>query len=246
MKLRNYFLLAGAFLFTLLIPSFFWIRDYAGKLNGRIDSSVLSDFATFQGFILGFWGLVVNFALLLLAYQAFKNFDVKKQFHNKQLDLVAELATAISTTMLSVKLCKRIPTEKGEVIEVPAEYKLSFFDSSPEGGYSEYERMYVLSNNIENIFPFLSYRKHPMLPKSIATSLDKFYRPLQVSISVQKDQLPGKYVILSSPSIPIDDYSRTWIYEFNEDPTQFSKDAKALRQAIQQWFKEYGADELNI
>jgi hypothetical protein len=182
----------------------------------------------------------------VIAYKAFKNFGVKEQFHNKQLTLVTKLATEISSTILSNMMYNTSTDPNGKDHLIATGFTLSFFEISLGFDYKKFNLMCVKSNNIENIFPFLKYRNNPILPPSIAKQLSKLYRPLQYSLTIQEDDLPKNYIILYSKNVVEEDYSKDWIYEFYNNPTDFTTDCKALRISIIDWFKEYGAEDINI
>ena len=243
---RLHILLIVLFLISISIPGWLWIRDYVINHGRNIDSSTLSDFATFQSFVIAFWGLILNLVLVIIAYKIFQNFDVKKQFHNKQLEVVSELATAISSTELSNMLYETKTDPKGKDHLIATGFTLSFFEISLGFNYEKFDLMCIKSNNIENTFPFLRWRNHPLLPKKISSELNKLYRPLQYSFSLQDKDLPKNYIMLYSKTIDKDDYSKDWIYEYYKTPSVFTKDCKKLRQEIIDWYKNYGADDLNI
>jgi hypothetical protein len=225
--------LAVAVIFiSLAIPTLIWIRDFYTGFNNKIDSSKLSDFATFQTFILSFWGLLFNIVLVVIAYKAFKNFGVKEQFHNKQLTLVTELATEISSTVLSNMMYETKTAPNGKDHLIATGFTLSFFEISLGFDYKKFELMCVTTNNIENTFPFLKYRKNPVLPPNIARQLDKLYRPLQYSLTIQKDDLPKNYIMLYAKNVAEDDYSKDWIYSFYDTPSDFSSDSKANNRLV--------------
>ena len=246
-KKTNLFYIAGAIIFiTLTVPTAIWLRDFYTGFDNKIDSDKLSDYATFQTFIISFWGLISNLILVWIAYKAFKNFGVKEQFHNKQLTLVTELATEISSTVLSNMMYYTSTDPNGKDHLIATGYTLSFFEISLGFDYKKANLMCVRSNNIENTFPFLKHRNNPVSPPSIAKQLNKLYRPLQYSFAIPKDDLPKNYVFLYSKDVAEDDYSKDWIYKFYDNPTDFTNDSKALRTSIIDWFKEYGADDINI
>lgn len=230
----------------ITIPAYIYLNSFYTKIEDQIDSQKLSEFATFQSFIISLWSLIVNIILVVLAYKAFKNFDVKKQYHNKQLELISNLAIDISSTVLSNMLYETKTDPTGEDHLIATGFTLSFFEISIGFDYSKFDSIYVLSNNIENTFPFLRYRKNPILPKSIAIELNKLYRPLQYNRAVKKEFLPKNYIKLYSNNIDDSDISKTWLYEFYKSPNDFQKDSLALRKSIVDWFKEYGAEDLNI
>lgn len=246
MKTKQIILITIIILSGIIIPSMLYFNNFYTKIEDSIDSQKLSEFATFQSFIISLWGLVLNIILVILAYKAFKNFDVKKQFHNKQLELVSNLATDISSTILSNMLYETKTDPNGKEHQIATGFTLSFFEISIGFNYSKFESIYVSSNNIENCFPFLKHRKNPLLPKSIAVELNKLYRPLQYSLAVKKDKLPKNYIKLYSKNIDDEDYSKTWLYELYKSPAQFNEDSLAIRKSITDWFKEYGAEDLNI
>lgn len=235
-------------LLSLIVPTIFWIKDYFVSYESPINSSVLADYSSFQGFIIGLWSLVLNIILVIIAYKAFKNFDVKKQFHNKQLEIVSELATSISSHSLSNMMFKMSPDPSGKKHQIATGFTFSFFEIALGFDYSEFELICVRSNNIENTFPFLKYKNHPLLPKTISDELKKLYRPLEYFFSVNKKDLETKnYVLLYiDKKQETKDVTSDWTYEFYKIPSDFSKDVASLRMSIIKWFDEYGADNLNI
>jgi hypothetical protein len=247
-KRNNLLLLVLAVIFvaSLAIPTVVWLRDFFTGFENKIDSNKLSDYATFQTFIISVWGLVINSILVVLAYRAFKNFGVKEQFHNRQLALVTELTTEMSSLILSNMMYNTSTDPQGKEHIISTGYTLSFFEISLWFDYQKFNLMCVRSNNIENTFPFLKHRNNPILPSSIAKQLEKLYRPLQYSMTVQKDELPKNYVLLYYKNIDRDDFSKDWLYKYYDNPDDFSKDCKALRTSIIEWFKDYGADDINI
>lgn len=239
-------LLVGLFLISISIPIWLWIRDYAINQEAKIDSAILSDFASFQSFIIGFWGLILNLILVIIAYRVFQNFDVKKQFHNRQLEIVSNLTSDISNHELSNTFYTTTIDPNGGEHLVATGYTFSFFQIALGFKYDEFELMCVKTNNIENTFPFLKYRNHPLLPKGISQKLDKLYRPLHYSFSLKKEDMPNNYVVLYSRKIDKDDYSKDWHYKLYKNPEDFTNDCLELKNEIVKWYKKFGADDLNI
>lgn len=243
---KVHIILVLLFAVSFLIPIWLWLKDYGFDRGKNIDSSVLSEFATFQSLVIAFWGLIINVILVIIAYRAFENFDVKKQFHNKQLDVVSELSSEIRSTQLSNMFYETKTNSNGKDHLIATGFTLSFFEIALAFNYDKMDLMCVKTNNIENTFPFLSFRNHPLLPKKISEKLNKLYRPLQYSISIQEQDLPKNYVVLYSKEIDKNDYSRDWTYEFYKVPKDFSKDCLELRKEIIKWYEKFGADDLNI
>lgn len=245
------FIFSVGIILSLTIPILFWIKYYYTHSSDLINSSILSELATFLTFILAFWGLALNAALVIIAYNAFKNFDVKKQFHNKQLEIVSELASQISGTTLS-NMSYRISIDpNGREHQIMTGFTFNFFEIALGFNYSKYDMIVVLSNNIENTFPFLKFKNHPMLPKTIATELEKLYRPLQYSFPLDEENIPKNYVKLyGKTEVPEskkeEDFSRSWMYELYSNPKDFNKDALSLKNSITHWLNEFGADNLNF
>lgn len=251
---KQYFvilILGLAIIVSLLIPTLFWIKDYYSNSYDLIDSTVLSELSTFLSFILVFWGLVLNAILVFIAYKAFKNFDVKKQFHNKQLEVVSELATNISDSKLSNMTYKVSIDPNGKEHQIATGFTFNFFEIALGFDYSKFDMIVVRSNNIENTFPFLKFKNHPMLPKSIAIELGKLYRPLQYSFALNEKDIPKNYVVLyqevkSRNTEKEEDYSQSWTYKLYDNPKEFNKDVLSLRNSIIDWLNDYGADNLNF
>ena len=246
MKNKKWFIiLIVLIVISLIVPTWLWLRDYYTKLNDKISGNILSDYATFQTFILTFWGLIFNLLLVIIAYKAFKNFDVKKQFHNKQLDVVSELSTIMNSMELSNMMYETLVDPYGNHHQISTGHTLGFFNIAAIN-YTKFELMCVKSKNIENTFPFLRYVNHPLLPKTISEQLKKLYRPLPYYRALEEKNLPPNYVVLYSDNIKKEDFSKDMIYEFYKKPSDFSKDCMELRKSIMEWFKKYGAEDLNI
>ena len=195
--------------------------------------------------MLSFWSLLINIILVYIAYKAFSNFDIKKQFHNKQLEIVSELTTSISNVELSIMFYEAFLYKTGDKQYSAAGYTLSFYEIVFGLSYNSFEMIYVKSNNIEEVFSFLKFRNHPLLPKKISLALNKLYRPLQYSPSVDKNDFPKKYFTLTQPNKIEEDNSSIYTYKY-KTPTDFIRDCKNLREAIIDWYKVYGANDLNI
>ena len=239
--------LSGVIMISFLLPSYFWLRDYFSHTAFLIDSAALVELAIILSFIVAFWSCLLNLALMVIAYKAYRNFDVKKQFHNKQLELVSELATDITSTHLSNMMYRISIDPDGEEHQIATGFTLSFFELSLGFDYSGYQMIVVKGNNLEKTFPFLKYKNHPLLPKSIASELKKFYQPLQYSYSIGKKDLPKNYVVLYGAATSLEGPdAHKWLYKLYDVPTDFRKDARALRTAITSWLGEYGAENLNF
>ena len=229
---------------SLIIPTVIWYRDFYTSFHDTVDSEKLSDYATFQVFIISFWGLLLNVILVYIAYKAFENFGVKEQFHIQQLKLVTALATEISSTSLSAMWYVSSQKSNGEAGLSATGLTLSFFEMSQGVDYGKCELLCIKCSSIENIFPFLKYRRNPILPPSIAEQLNRLYRPLKYSSPIQT--YPNNYVWFYSKDIEEEDYRKDWVFKFYDQPTDFTEDSKALRTSIIDWLKEYGADNINI
>ena len=174
LKLPFFATLGILFLLSLILPA---------MISDGDNFNTLADYATFHTYILSIWGLLLNIYLVYIAFKAYQNFDVKKQYHNKQLDVVTNLSNEISSTILSNMMHLTIEKETGEESTALTGLTYSVFEMALLN-YSKYDLMCVRGNNIENTFPFLKYRKNPILPKSIARQLNKLYRPFQYSFSI--------------------------------------------------------------
>ena len=247
--MKNYVIvLVFIILVSLLVPVIIWINNYYISIYTSIDSTVLSELGGFLTFIISFWGLVLNLILVGLAYKAFKNFDVKKQFHNKQLEIVSELTTSISSLELSNMFFRISKDPNGVDHQIATGFTFSFFEIALGFDYSKFELMCVKGNNLENTFPFLKYRNHPLLPKSISIQLKKLYKPLQYSFAANEEDLKSKnYVLIYVDRKPIkDDYPSQWMYVYYKNPSNFSEDVASIKKSITDWYYEYGADNLNV
>ncbi len=247
MKRRYFIILILTVVISLFIPIALWSSSYFTNFSDKINSPVLADLATFLALIISFWGFILNIVLVILAYKAFKNFDVKKQFLNKQLEVVADLASSINDLELSNMLYWTSTDPDGKDHLLAEGYTLEFFEIAFRFKYQDFERIFVKGNNIEKTFPFLRFKNHPMLPKTISKSLIKFYRPLNYTLATPKKKLPKKYVVLYEEKPKTgEDYTADLYYEIYSKPNEFKEDAIELRNSIINWLKEYGAKDVNF
>jgi hypothetical protein len=231
---------------SLALPSLIWMRDFFIDMHSVIDSDKLSDLATFLNSVISLWLLVSNIFLVWIAYKAYRNFDVKKQFHNKQLTIVTELASEISSLIISNMMCKFSQMPDGKITPIKTGFRFNFIDISFYD-YSEYFGIYIIEdNNIENLLPFLKYRNNPVLPNSIAVHLTKLYKPLQYSLGIRSDDFDFNYVYFYNNYINQNNSSVPLFYEYYKNPADFNRDCRDLQIAIIKWFKDYGAEDVNI
>ncbi len=240
------YLVSTLMLFSLAVPTLIWYNNFFTSFKDKIDSQNLAEYGTFLSFIVSFWGLVFNFILVIIAYNAFKNLGIKEQYHQKQLSVVTELVTEMSNTVLSNMLYETKIDPYGNDRIICTGFTLSFYEISLGFDYKKFDIIYVKSNNIENCFPFLRFRRNPLLPINIAKQLEKLYRPLQYTFAFDEKKFPKNYVFLYSNLIQKEDFSRDWVYVFYEEPSKFSEDCKQLRKSITNWLKDYGAEDINI
>lgn len=236
----------GIILVSLIIPTIIWLRDFYIDFDSKIDTAILSDYAAFQMFVISFWGLILNLILVWIGYKAFKNFDVKKQFLNKQLTLVTELAAEITSTTLSISIYKTVKNEyEEEAVRVVTSFTLSFFEMSLGLNLQNIDLICIRGNNIENLLPFLRHRNNPVLPSLIAEKLKKLHKYFFLGINVLEEELPKTYAILYSKNSVEDNYSKI-LYKYYDNPSGFRADSEDLRLSIINWLKEFGADDINI
>ncbi len=93
--------------------------------------------------------------------------------------------------------------------------------------------------------PFLRFRNNPLIPNTIAKALHKLYVPLQAQVIANK-VYPQEYLIIRPLKVDQDDFSKSWIYDYYPIANKFKEDSANLRLSIIDWFKEYGAEDLNI
>jgi len=232
-------------LIIIFLPIYLWWKYYLICKKSLINSTILSSFESFQNLVVDFWSLILNIILVCIAYKAFKNFDVKKQFHNKQLDIVSELAALISSMEFYLNLYTLTPKESSDNPHSLYGVNTSFFDITVGYNTSKYELICIRGNNLENTLPFLKFRYHPLLPKSIADDLKNLCKEFN---RVENDELNTKnYVLLENTKRQYKKEPTGHIkYTFYETTSNLKKDISNLRKSIMDWYEKYGADNLNI
>ena len=230
---------------SVALPTFYWIRDYVIGKGELINSAVLSQYSSFMGMVIAFWGLVLNLILVTIAYKAFKNYDVKKGFHSSQLNVVSDLANSLGKSEIANMCCETMISPKKTKHRVKTGFQFPFLQIMLDFNYDKFEKFYIKGNNIEIVMPFLKFRSHPLLPKQIAQCLWELYAPLEYQIAAQEKELPENYVVFYGKA-PEDDFSKEWLFLYSEDPKQYVKNITELRESIRSWFKDYGADEINL
>lgn len=201
-------------------------------------------------------GLLVNILTLLFAYRIYKNFDIKKAHINKQLETVLSLVQSINDTLIVTNFRTKIPQKVLETLPeqikdrtVVASWYYSLFMiadfKSEHVKKTDYKDIY-LSANIKTILPFLSYINNPLLPKSIAEKLSKFYSPfinygtLDNASEKFVELMPLKYTE-SETRFQFPDHLETYHNWLN-----FILCSSDLKKEIETWLNQYGSKDINF
>ena len=161
---------------SFLLPGYLWVRDFVIGHGNKLDSEVASQFAAVIGALIAFWSLGLNAVLVYIAYKAFKNFDVKKQYHNSQLEIMSQLAREIAEFEFGVMFYRPSVDPYGRKHSIAEGWHHNFFDMLVFN-YRSDQVLYGRSRNMENFMPFLKYRNHPLIPRHIAAQMFKLYKP---------------------------------------------------------------------
>lgn len=86
----------------IFIPSRLWYIDYHGGSSAKIDSNILSQYGSFISAIVAVIGLIINLVLVKIAYDGFRNYDVKKQVLAAQWKLVVNLIDKLNNNTYSL------------------------------------------------------------------------------------------------------------------------------------------------
>jgi len=191
--------------------------------------------------------LLVSIATLVLAWKIYQNFDVKKQYVNKQLDTVTNLSTEITNTKVYVSFYRGIPEEfqnHGHTHVLEA-YKLDFFSlKSINKNVDKFEKVYVRASRMNQIFSFLDYMSNPVLPSTIAKKLNDLHKYIEYSICTPKEELPNNYILLS-PVSRSENEKLFFTYEY-KSREELRECVTAVHTAIIEWLKKYGAEDINL
>ncbi|EOW6613634.1 TPA: hypothetical protein NJ057_004705 [Vibrio parahaemolyticus] len=248
MKLNKSYIF-GIFIIVMMsfgIPTFLWVRDFVIGGSPKVDSNIASQYATVINTVIAFWSMMLNVVLVVIAFRAFKNFDVKKQYHNGQLEVMTKLVNEMVDFNYGAMFCRPSISPSGDKHIIKEGYIYNFFQHVLGFNYDSVESLYGRSRNIENIFPFLRYRNHPMIPVHIAKKLHTLYRPFHYQRAVLEKDMSDNRVMLSSETVSKDELLHDAYYEITDDAKTYIKECIELRLAIKSWFEKYGADDINI
>lgn len=231
-------------LFSIIIPSVLWAKAYYVSTSSYIDSRILSEFAIFLTFVIAFFSLLLNLVLVYIAYKAAVNFDVKKEFHKSQFFVVSELSNEVWSTELQVGIYDTIYKD-GKIIDEGVKTNVISFLRIPAYFYDEQitcKEIIYPTKDVEAIFPFLKYSRHPLLPEDIAKELDKLNENLPFSASIKESQMLGSFVINNEK---FNKFKNSLYYKSKFNTKEFSEIVTSIKDAIELWLKRYGVTELN-
>ncbi len=228
------------------IPTFLWIRDFVVGGSHKVDSNIASQYATVINTVVAFWSMMLNVVLVVIAFRAFKNFDVKKQYHNGQLEVMTKLVNEMVDFNYVAMYCRSSIGLNGKKYIIKDGYAYNFFQHLLAFNYDSVDSLYGRSRNIENIFPFLKYRNHPMIPVYIAERLHSLYRPFHCQLAVLESKMSDNRVMFYSEMVSKDELLYDSYYEITDDAKAYINECIELRRAIKLWFENYGADDINI
>lgn len=199
-------------------------------------------------------GFLVSILTLVLAWKIYKNFDVKKQYLNKQLNVVTELSSELSKAKVCVSFYLKIP----DSVQTPQKQVLTQFDDLDFFSLTNefnpgYKRVLIKARSIHQIFPFIDYSLNPILPSSIAIKLKSLNKYLEYSSAVNADAISDSYVVLSQATkyIISTAYKNSEVvlpeftYEY-KNIQELKEEIIALRREIVEWLKKYGAEDINF
>jgi len=248
------------FFCLIALPTYLWMRDYNYSFRGKIDGQVLSNYFSGLSAVIAFASLTISFVLLNVAIKAAKNFDVKKQFHNKQFELVCQLAQEILDTKLSFGYYQKSDRKNSKYTHNKTGYAITFYML---GGYIKARQIdsVYLRNSIDEVLPFLRYRFNPLIPKVISAALTRLAQgkvdhanspsfPEESLEGADLEELffkkPDNYVSLAVYDLITPVVEDKWAGLYYTDAVAIQKDADDIRETLLKWFKAYGADDINI
>lgn len=259
MKLNWIVIFVIVFLILVSVPTYLWMRDYNFSLQRKIDSAVLSNYFSSLSAILSFSSLTISFILLNVAIKAARNFDVKKQFHNKQFQVVCDLAQEILNTKVKLRYYHKSKLDGSNAKQIRTGYLINFY-LFPDFLKDKQIFSVYKATDIDEIIPFLRYRYNPLTPKVISTALGNLSdnlikKPLiydapdeimeNLDISAYIGARPDEYMLLL-PNIDDANIFEDWSDIYFDDQEMFRLNCENVRQALLKWFKVYGAEDINI
>ena len=241
-KLIAAFFLIGA---SFLFPSYLWVRDYVIDKGSVVDSEVASQFASVIGAIVAFWSLGLNVVLVYIAYKAFENFDVKKQYHNSQLEVMSQLAREMAEFEFSVMFYWPSVDPLGKEHSVSEGWTFNFF-SIISFEYRSDQVLYGQSRNMENFMPFLKYRSHPLVPRNIANILFEIYVPFHYMVGTTHDNAMDDYRAVFYSRTTDNELFKDSLHEISGNAAEYIANGRKLQASMKEWFEKYGADDVNL
>ncbi|EPZ4992895.1 hypothetical protein ACXOI2_003635 [Vibrio cholerae] len=231
---------------SFILPTYLWVRDFVIGNGNHVDSEVASQFASVIGAVIAFWSFGLNVVLVYIAYKAFENFDVKKQYHNSQLEIMSQLTREVAEFEFRVMFYRPSVDPWGEKHSIAEGWRHNFFDMI-SFKYRSDQVFYGRSRNMENFMPFLKYRNHPLVPRYIADQLFKLYKPFHYMIGSTDEKVNDDYrAVFYSDLVPADELLSNSLYKISDNAEEYINECRELQSLIKKWFEKYGADDVNI
>ncbi|MES2112719.1 MAG: hypothetical protein V4577_28465 [Bacteroidota bacterium] len=259
MKTKQIWISTIVFALLILLPTLLWMRDYHFSVFSKIDGPVLNNYFSALSVIVSFSPLLIGFVLLNVAIKAAKNFDVKKQFHNKQFEQVCGLAQEILDTKIKVAIYQKSEANVNYGYNKTG-YAITFYSLGDFIKSRIIESAY-LESRIDDILPFLRYRYNPLIPKIISSALFKlekeaFNSPVHLEPSDEIlenidfasyfGRRPDNYIVIGTYSPEAQIVENSWTSPYFNNISDLRENADNIRSVLLAWFKVYGADDINI
>lgn len=214
------------------------------KITEKKYSSIIDNWETTSTIIFTPISLILTFITTIIAWKIYQNFDVKKQYINKQLDTVTALSAEITKTKVRIAFYRAIPNPNTEINHSLEIYELDFFALGVLPN-EKFENVFIKARTINQLLPFINYKSNPILPKSIAKSLTALHKYIEYSFSTKKEELMTKSYILLSPLKFTSEDNIVFIYEYMKC-SELNQKVFELRNEIVNWLKKYGAEDINL
>lgn len=161
--------------------------------------------------------------------------------------IVTDLSLAITKTQFEIGCYFKLPPVKDPRVELPGTHGITRWTDNLFALTSvkkEYEKVYIYTNNINELLPFLEYKSNPLVPSKIAGHLNDLYMAVEYSLPVSKDESFDNYILLSIKATK-EEGTTKYMY-FYKTRTEFNEQVENLRQEIINWLRKYGAEDINL
>jgi hypothetical protein len=237
-RTKYFYFVIGAFLFLILLPFILWLIAHILPIYPGYKKSLLYNYTLIVPIIAPLSTLSISLTTLFITYAIYKNFDIKKQFHQRQFDTLLQMMEEISKCEIKVYTVNKMEGINNTSI-------IGFYTFGIFGDYKDMHNksaFYTTTDKVEVLFPFLKLYNNPLIPTSISEKILRFF-PLPEMKKVSIFDV-NSYNLMQPFNFSNDLIDENVVFEYMLKG-DFGENVKRLRLAIEQWFDRFGAVDLN-